>query len=305
MTISADDIKRVKALGCLQDKTQPEYFNVRVITKNGRVSTDAMRTVADAADRFGSGMATLTTRLTFEIQGVHYDNIEPLRAYLKENGLETGGTGTKVRPVVSCKGTTCQYGLYDTYSLSEKAHERFYEGYRDVKLPHKFKIAFGGCPNNCVKPNLNDCGVVGQRLVQYDTTKCKGCKVCQIEKNCPVHAASVRDGKVFIDQEVCNHCGRCYKKCPFKVSENCTYGFKLYIGGRWGKKVAMGRPLDRIFTSEEEILDMIERVMLFFKAYGVSGERLSDTVSRMGFEKTQEILFSDELPTRKEEILAN
>ena len=28
-------------------------------------------------------------------------------------GLETGGTGSKVRPVVSCKGTTCQYGLIE------------------------------------------------------------------------------------------------------------------------------------------------------------------------------------------------
>ena len=33
------------------------------------------------------------------------------------------GTGKKVRPVVSCKGTTCQYGLIDTFGLSEKIHE--------------------------------------------------------------------------------------------------------------------------------------------------------------------------------------
>ena len=31
-------------------------------------------------------------------------------------------------------------------------------------LPHKFKIAVGGCPNNCVKPDLNDLGIVGQRV---------------------------------------------------------------------------------------------------------------------------------------------
>lgn len=48
-----------------------------------------------------------------------------------------------VRPVVSCKGTTCQYGLIDTFGLSEKLHDRFYEGYHTVTLPHKFKIAVG------------------------------------------------------------------------------------------------------------------------------------------------------------------
>lgn len=94
----------------------------------------------------------------------------------------TGGTGAKVRPVVSCKGTTCQYGLIDTFALSKKIHERFYVGYHDVVLPHKFKIAVGGCPNNCVKPNLNDMGIIGQRIPKPDAEKCRGCKKCQIEK---------------------------------------------------------------------------------------------------------------------------
>ena len=60
--------------------------------------------------------------------------------------------------MVSCKGTTCQYGLIDAYDLSREIHERFFKGYGSVKLPHKFKIAVGGCPNNCVKPDLNDVG---------------------------------------------------------------------------------------------------------------------------------------------------
>jgi len=35
----------------------------------------------------------MTSRLTLEIQKVPFDNIEPLRAFLAEHGLETGGTG--------------------------------------------------------------------------------------------------------------------------------------------------------------------------------------------------------------------
>ena len=94
-----------------------------------------------------------------EVQGIPFEKIDEFRAYIEKEGLTTGGTGSKVRPVVSCKGTTCQYGLIDTFALSEEIHERFYEGYRSVKLPHKFKIAVGGCPNNCVKPDLNDIGI--------------------------------------------------------------------------------------------------------------------------------------------------
>ena len=159
--LPAEEIKRVKGLGCLQDKRYDDVFNVRVITRNGKLTSAEQQAVAEAAEKFGSGEATMTTRLTLEIQGVQYDRLEELFRFLEQSGLETGGTGSKVRPVVSCKGTTCQYGLIDTFDLSEKLHNLFYKGYHEVALPHKFKIAVGGCPNNCVKPDLNDLGFVG------------------------------------------------------------------------------------------------------------------------------------------------
>ena len=282
--LSPEDIKRVKGLGFLQDKRYPDVFNARVITRNGRITTDEHRAIAEAADRFGSGQVAMTTRLTMEIQGVRYENIQPLMDFLSAYGLTTGGTGALVRPVVSCKGTTCQYGLIDTYALSEKIHERFYVGYHNMPLPHKFKIAVGGCPNNCVKPDLNDLGVVGQRVPVPDTEKCQGCKKCQIEKNCPIHAAKLEDGKISIDPDTCNHCGRCKGKCPFGAVEEYREGYKILIGGRWGKKTACGRPLPRLFTMEEEVMAVIDRAILLFREEGIAGERFADTVARLGFD---------------------
>lgn len=282
--LSPEDIKRVKGLGFLQDKRYPDVFNARVITRNGRITTDEHRAIAEAADRFGSGQVAMTTRLTMEIQGVRYENIQPLMDFLSAYGLTTGGTGALVRPVVSCKGTTCQYGLIDTYALSEKIHERFYVGYHNMPLPHKFKIAVGGCPNNCVKPDLNDLGVVGQRVPVPDTEKCRGCKKCQIEKNCPIHAAKLEDGKISIDPDACNHCGRCKGKCPFGAVEEYREGYKILIGGRWGKKTACGRPLPRLFPTEEEVMAVIDRAILLFREEGIAGERFADTVARLGFD---------------------
>lgn len=282
--LSPEDIKRVKGLGFLQDKRYPDVFNARVITRNGRITTDEHRAIAEAADRFGSGQVAMTTRLTMEIQGVRYENIQPLTDFLSAYGLTTGGTGALVRPVVSCKGTTCQYGLIDTYALSEKIHERFYVGYHNMPLPHKFKIAVGGCPNNCVKPDLNDLGVVGQRVPVPDTEKCRGCKKCQIEKNCPIHAAKLEDGKISIDPDACNHCGRCKGKCPFGAVEEYREGYKILIGGRWGKKTACGRPLPRLFTTEEEVMAVIDRAILLFREEGIAGERFADAVTRLGFD---------------------
>lgn len=282
--LSPEDIKRVKGLGFLQDKRYPDVFNARVITRNGRITTDEHRAIAEAADRFGSGQVAMTTRLTMEIQGVRYENIQPLTDFLSAYGLTTGGTGALVRQVVSCKGTTCQYGLIDTYALSEKIHQRFYVGYHNMPLPHKFKIAVGGCPNNCVKPDLNDLGVVGQRVPVPDTEKCRGCKKCQIEKNCPIHAAKLEDGRISIDPDACNHCGRCKGKCPFGAVEEYREGYKILIGGRWGKKTACGRPLPRLFTTEEEVMAVIDRAILLFREEGIAGERFADTVTRLGFD---------------------
>ncbi|MCC8076486.1 MAG: FAD-dependent oxidoreductase [Clostridiales bacterium] len=298
--LPAAEIKRVKALGCLQDKRYPDVFNVRVITRNGKITAEEHRTIAEAAERFGSGAVTMTTRLTLEIQGVKYADLQPVMDFLHDHGLETGGTGSLVRPVVSCKGTTCQYGLIDTFGLSERLHEAFYVGYHGVTLPHKFKIAVGGCPNNCVKPNLNDLGIVGQRVPMIDYSKCRGCKKCQVEAACPINVARVEDGKVKIDPTQCNNCGRCKGKCVFGALDYQD-GYRIYIGGRWGKKVAHGQPLTRIFTSEEEVMGVVERAILLFRDEGLTGERFADTVTRLGFDYVNQKLLDDTMD--KEAIL--
>lgn len=299
--LSPEEIKRVKGLGCLQDKRYDDIFNVRVITRNGKITAEEQKKIAEAAERFGTGEVTMTTRLTLEIQGVPYDSIEDVREFLSEVGLETGGTGSKVRPVVSCKGTTCQYGLIDTFGLSQRMHDLYFKGYKDVALPHKFKIAVGGCPNNCVKPDLNDLGIVGQRVPEIDLSKCRGCKVCQVEKGCPIHVAQMEDGKIHIDAGNCNHCGRCIGKCPFGAVNESAAGYRIYIGGRWGKKVAQGHMLDKIFTSEDEVVDMAERAILFFRDEGLSGERFADTIDRLGFDYVQDKLLNSKID--REQVL--
>lgn len=304
LTIKPAEVTRLKGLGFLNNKGT-DNFSARVLTVNGKITARQMNAITNAAETFGNGILTFTTRQTVEVQGIPYDNIEPFLDALETEGLETGGTGPKVRPVVSCKGTTCQYGLLDSFALSEEIHQRFYKGYHDVKLPHKFKIAVGGCPNNCVKPNLNDLGIIGQRVPQPDSSKCEGCKKCAIEAVCPSKAAKVTDGVLNIDPNVCLHCGRCVGRCPFHTVDDGTYGFKIYLGGRWGKNISHGQSLHKVFTSKEDAMNVIEKTILFFRDQGLKGERFALTIERLGFDTVEEaILSSDELLDRKEEILS-
>ena len=93
-------------------------------------------------------------------------------------------------------------------------------------------------------------------------------------------------------------------KCPFGALEQYTDGYRIYIGGRWGKKVAQGRYLDKVFTDREEVLDIVEKAILLFRQQGITGERFADTVARIGFEAVQEQLLSNALLEGKQENLA-
>ncbi len=225
-----------------------------------------------------------------------------MRAYVAKEGMVTGGTGSKVRPVVACKGTVCTFGLIDSQGVATEIHKRFFEGYENVALPHKFKIAIGGCPNNCVKPDLNDLGVVGQKAPNYNDELCRGCSKCSIVEACPMKAAKVENGKMVIDKSICNNCGRCISECHFNAIPDGEQSYKVYVGGRWGKKIRMGSPLNKLFSKEEALI-VIEKAILLYKDKGITGERFGSTVDRIGVENIERMLIADELLNRKEEIL--
>ena len=137
--------------------------------------------------------------------------------------------------------------------------------------------------------------------MKRDLSKCRGCGKCQVETVCPIKIASVKEGK--LDTEGCNNCGRCLGKCPFHVCDEFETGYKIFIGGRWGKRVAQGKALEVVLTDEKKVLSLVEKCILLFKEQGVAGERFADTINRIGFEKAQQMLLSDDILLRRDDIL--
>lgn len=97
-------------------------------------------------------------------------------------------------------------------------------------------------------------------------------------------AAKVSDKKLHIDENVCIHCGRCVGNCRFDSITDGTYGFKIFVGGRWGKKISHGRALSKVFTTKDEAMDVIEKAILLFRERGLAGERFAVMIDRIGFE---------------------
>ena len=52
-----------------------------------------------------------------------------------------------------------------------------------------------------------------------------------------------------------------------------------------------------------EVLDIVEKIILFFRDKGVAGERFADTISRIGFEEAERIILGEELLENKEKII--
>ncbi len=300
--LKPEQITKVKGKGFLLNRGT-ELFSGRIVPVGTVFTSENFKDMAYIAEYFGNGKLIATSRQAVEIPGIPFDKIEDAVAYAEAHGMSFGGTGNKIRPVTACKGTTCVYGNFDTQALAKEIHNIYYLGWRGVQLPHKFKIAVGGCPNSCIKPSLNDFGIEGHKVPVFYTELCRGCKVCAVEKACPMKAAKVIAGKLTIDA-TCLTCGVCTGKCPFKaISHDTETMYQIYIGGTWGKRTRMGTPLSRL-VREDEVLPILEKTMLWFKENAYAKERLGLCIDRIGADEMEKALFSDDLLSRKEGILA-
>ena len=301
--LTNEQITAVKGRGFLRNRGT-DCFSGRVVAVAGLYTPHELHAIAECAEKFGNGKVIFTSRLSAEIVGIPYDKIPDAEAFLAERGLYFGGTGAKVRPITACKGTTCVFGNIDTQEIAQVIHDKFYIGMRDVKLPHKFKIGVGGCPNSCMKPSLNDVGIEGCKSFSFDSETCRGCKKCLVAANCPSRAVTVTDGKAVVDQSKCTKCGVCVGKCPFgAVPKTAESACRVFVGGTWGKTQRMGTRLSAVYTPDE-IPTVIEKVMLWYKENGYAKERLGATVDRLGIEALESALATNDLLDRKEEILA-
>ncbi len=301
-SLTSEQITKVKGMGFLRNRGT-DLFSGRVVPVGTVFTAENFKDLSYLAEHFGNGKLIATSRQAVEIPGIPFEKIEEAVAYAEGHGLSFGGTGNKVRPVTACKGTTCVYGNFDTQALAAEIHNAYYIGWRGVGLPHKFKIAVGGCPNSCIKPSLNDFGVEGHKVPVFDASLCRGCKACAVEKACPMGAAKVVDGKLTID-DTCLSCGVCTGKCPFGAIRHETETlYQIYIGGTWGKRTRMGTPLSRLVRADE-VLPILEKTLLWFRENAYAKERLGLCIDRIGADVMEKALFSNDLLERKEKILS-
>ncbi|SFQ44526.1 Dissimilatory sulfite reductase (desulfoviridin), alpha and beta subunits [Lachnospiraceae bacterium XBB1006] len=283
---SDEERLRLKQIGMI---FEPEtgLFSCKIITDSGMFASEQMLQVVKISQEYGNGMLACTEDESILIQGIAKDHTNEVLACLKEYDIRTGGTGRRVRPVVSCEEGICDYGIYDVKKLGEKFQALFYHRMSEEALPEKLEIALDGCPNNCSASTQYDIGIHGVRVPVFNMRSCMGCMRCTVLESCSKGAISRDAHGIVVNEQKCSRCGDCVKVCPYGTTSESTAGYRVYVGGRRGEKNMIGRKLSRIFTTEESLFSVVDRIIFFYQEEGRKGERLFETIERIGFREME------------------
>lgn len=276
MAVSAKRQKELKALGFLLQNDK-EHFAVRLLSRAGNFTVQELRDIADLAEKYGRGYVGETTRLQVEIPWIKDEDVEKFIEEAKALGLRHGGTGQKMRPLVSCKGTVCLHGNINTQEICRQLEDKYF----GTDTPHKCKIGVVGCANNCAKANINDIGIMGRTIPAFDLDKCVGCGLCV--SACRQKALQVVDGKIVHNKDLCVDCGGCVRSCKLGAAVPQEKGAEIFVGGRFGRAIRIGDSLGRIFK-EDEIVHVVDIIMEYYREIGQKGERVSYVMDRIGKE---------------------
>lgn len=275
--VNAKRQKEMKALGFLLQNDK-EHYAVRFLSKAGNFTVEELNNINKIAEKYGKGYSGITTRLQIEVPWIKDKDAEKVIQEVKALGLRHGGTGQKVRPLVACKGTVCLHGNIDTQEICRELENEYF----GTDTPHKCKIGVVGCANNCAKANINDIGVMGRTIPEFNLDNCVGCGLCV--QDCRQKALQVVNKKIVYNEELCVRCGECVRVCKTNAAIAKEKGAEIFVGGRFGRGIRIGDSLGKIFA-EEGIVPVVDKIMEYYREIGNKGERISTVMDRVGKEK--------------------
>ena len=266
--------------GGMMRQAEAGLFSVRLHVAGGRLGTRQLQAIREAADRFGRGEAHLTSRQGVEIPFVRQDALAALKEFLAPSGVGIGVCGPTVRTVTACQGCeVCPSGVIDSPELAGTVDREFY----GKPVPHKFKIGISGCVNNCMKAEENDVGIKGWIDPRWERAACTFCGVCRAV--CPTKAITTSGdgGSLIVDPSLCIGCGDCIASCPAGSMREENRGYRLFAGGKFGRRPFLGKRILGVLATKEEALSAVAAVLDFFREHGKTRERFGDTLQRTGY----------------------
>lgn len=280
------------------------YHALRLRVPMGHLKTSDLPIIRDVAEKYGRGMLHLTLRGGIEIPWVKTEDLEEARAMLRSAGIVLAGCGPKMRAVIVCMGDVCPYSSLNTYKLGMEFDQKLFSADDPEIFPHKLKVSVAGCTIACSKPQFNDVGVMGLAEPGLELADCTGCALCA--QVCKEYGSIDDLSQAFTmvknedgdpeeipiyDPTKCIYCSDCIRVCPTDALFTLRTGLALFIGGKYGRHPRWGTRVAN-FLTEEELFVIVDRVREWWKKTGKRGERLGQTMDRLGLDKFKEEVLS-------------
>lgn len=266
----------------------------RIRVPGGYLHAEVLGMVQEISEKYGNGIIHLTTRQGFEIEGIHFEDMDAINQMLQpiiekldinQKDPGTGYAASGTRNICACIGNNvCPFANYNTADFAKRIEKEIFPN--DLH----FKVALTGCSNDCAKARMHDFGIIGMTMPQYDPNRCVSCQACV--KGCQklsVGALRMENGKIVRDTEKCIGCGVCVTKCPTRAwTRSKQKYYKLSIMGRTGKKnPRLGKDF-LIWVDEDNIVKIILNTYKFVKEYispdaPAGKEHIGYIIDRVGF----------------------
>lgn len=278
MTLKPPLRKFLEEKGGIIMEREGESQTVRLHLPGGNITPDQLSAIGRIARRLGIGTVHLTTRQTMEIPHLPMEQVPSLLKSLEKADIGLGAEHEEVVNITACPGSEqCRLANVETGNLLRELDEAHFG--KDMRV--RVRIAISACPNGCTSERLSEIGITGLREPIRNDGLCTGCGTCA--NTCRERAIYMSNGLMVLDSDRCLQCGMCIDSCPFHIIRGSVPRYLITVGGRRGRHPQLGRDLVTV-DSEEEAIQVVDRVVDWIFRYAYSGRILTDQMDAMDFE---------------------
>jgi sulfite reductase (ferredoxin) len=145
------------------EEVEDEFFMMRIRIDGGTMTSQQVRAIAWASERFGRDVADITDRQNVQLHWIRIEDVPAIWERLEATGLSTQeACGDTPRVFLGCPlaGVDGNEILDATPDIRAVA-QRFIGDPAFSNLPRKYKTSISGCVAMCTNPEINDVSFSG------------------------------------------------------------------------------------------------------------------------------------------------